>query len=89
MPNQETQAEQPMAVCSCEQQDEDDELYAKVPDDGTGRSLVVIRRNGDVTNRYASGVVGVTEGDRTMAEQDEEPYCPNCGSYIEKWNHPT
>jgi len=80
--------EQPLAICDCDEQRPDDELLASVPADGTGRDVVVIHRNGDVTNMYADGVFGVTDGDRRMAEQDEEPFCDECGDYVHGWLHP-
>lgn len=78
-----------LAVCDCDEQRPADNLWARVPDDGSDRDTVVVRRDGRVTNRYADGVVGVTDEDEEAAEQDDEPFCPECDEYIRGWLHTT
>lgn len=73
-----------LAICDCKSQNPTDELFAIVNarDD---RGVVLVRRNGDVTNRYADGVAGVIEKDRVRAENESELYCPGCENYVRGW----
>lgn len=76
------------AICDCESQSDDDELYAKPVEYPEYWDVpVIMLRDGTVTNRFADGVVGVPEKMAEAVKNDEEPYCPECESYIQGWEH--
>lgn len=86
-----------LAVCYCENQEPNDKLVghgeSPVLGDINGDytlgspELVYVRRDGEVTNNYATGGFGVTEGDREAAKCDDELFCEECESYIRGWLH--
>lgn len=67
-------------VCNCD--NPEGEVYVDAPS-YDNETYILMRRDGTVTNRWADGVVGVPEEIREDAEQDEEPFCPDCESYCE------
>lgn len=87
-----------LAICDCDEQRPDDTLLAhgaryyvdengeKVPT-GDNWDYVYVTREGRATNRYADGMVGVTDEDAEAAETDEELFCEGCGDYIRGWLH--
>lgn len=58
-------------------------------DSGQDVPIIAEQRHGEyvITNRYADGIVGVSDEDMTEAEVDEQPLCGDCGSLIDHWEH--
>jgi len=48
--------------------------------------LILVQRNGSVTNRYSDGTIGVPEEYQQLAEEDECP-CTAEGTYADNWRN--
>lgn len=42
-------------------------------------------RNGDTTDRWEDGTAGVPLDVQEWAQEDEQPFNPECGEYIDVW----
>jgi hypothetical protein len=68
--------------CQCKSIDDDEALYSMVHRSQTGENrIVILRRDGKVTDRFKSGGDVPLVIQAIVQEQEEDPFCPVCENF--------